>query len=89
MYEEYPKMLYRSGGPQSEAYFGHRMDTLIVQSRTEEQAAARKGWRPHQQAIEQCVRRKKLERVKAFYIEHWKWLWTTAIAIALGTFLKK
>lgn len=89
MYEEYPKMLYRSGGPTSEEYFGHRMDTLTVQSRSEEQAAMKKGWRQHQQAIEQCLRRKKVERAKAFYIEHWKWIWTTGVAIALATFLKK
>jgi hypothetical protein len=85
MPDQYPRMLYRLGGPKSQDVWGHQMDTLVVQSFDEERSAVKKGWQVDpNRVVKQSLRRKKLLPYWQFYLRNWQWLWGTLVAIILA-----
>lgn len=85
MSNNYPRMLYRAGKGQGNMAWGHRMDTLTVQSPSEEDVAIRKGWTTDpNRAIKGAVWRQRWASAFRFYLRNWQWLWGTAVAAALA-----
>jgi len=65
--------------------WGHRVDTLTVQSPFEERQAIRNGWTTDpKHAIKGAVWRLRWTSVWRFYLRNWQWLWGTVVAVALA-----
>ena len=89
VYQEFPRVLYRPGSDQSEEIWGHKLDTLTVNSDQEKTSALYRGWSVDpQQAIKRSVRKQKLLRPWRFYLAHWKWFWGVVLGAAVTQLVK-
>lgn len=80
--EEYPKMLYRPARGDGEIVWGERVDTLVVHSYRKEFFAIKDGWLLD--PVKACAisaKMKKRSLFFAWFLSHWKFWVTTAIAI--------
>ena len=80
--KDYPRMLYRPGKGPSEVW-EELVDTLIVQSASEEMLAVRDGWlREPDKACQRAKRRRQLGAKFRWLAGHWQFWVTSAIALA-------
>lgn len=85
---EYPKMIYRPRTEPNSDLGGQKLDTLIVNSLSEEKAAARQGWVEFSAAVARVQdtdrRNERIQGVRRSY-ERWEWaLKALAVLLALA-----
>lgn len=73
---EFPKMIYRPCAEPNSDLGGQKLDTLIVNSLSEQNAAFRQGWAELSVAVARVqTRERRNERIQAVrrWYERWEW----------------